>query len=499
MGHTTGLWSALRTSPSQQESLTFASNPKKGHSPREKTSTVWQAILFGSPISQMLIPFIVFIEGFCSLGAEIVALRRLTPMVGSSILVTAPTIGFFLLALALGYAAGGNVTQQHLRKVAVNFLLVGVIAGIGLARATVEFLFSHLQPSLLAYLVFIGLVLCPIAFLLGQTVPILTNLIRHTHTGKASGTALYWSTLGSFLGSVMLSVVVMQWFGVGRSVFVITALLMLGVLALKPKAWTHAVAATLVVGITWWMNPGASIAAETAYADYRVELSADAADNGLRTLHINQSHSSQTDDSTPPKVFSYVQAMSETLIRHLQFRDRDILVLGAGGFTLSEGETLNHYTYVDIDPAIKEVAERDFLKHPIQGSFIADDARHFISTTEQRYHALVVDVFSDRASIPPHLLTEEFWSATRHVLHPQGVLLANLILDSRLESAYARNVLATIESVYGRCATQVMQPGRYRANVVVTCYATSQPEPAIIYTDETNAAELDKWGLKRPR
>ena len=46
---------------------------------------------------------LVFVEGFVSLGAEIVALRRLVPHVGSAITVTAPTIGFFLLALALGY------------------------------------------------------------------------------------------------------------------------------------------------------------------------------------------------------------------------------------------------------------------------------------------------------------------------------------------------------------------------------------------------------------
>jgi predicted membrane-bound spermidine synthase len=59
-------------------------------------------------MSRLLIYAIVFIEGFCSLGAEIIALRRLVPHVGSSIVVTAPTIAFFLLALALGYAAGAR-------------------------------------------------------------------------------------------------------------------------------------------------------------------------------------------------------------------------------------------------------------------------------------------------------------------------------------------------------------------------------------------------------
>lgn len=38
---------------------------------------------------------IVFIEGFCSLGAEVIALRQIIPHMGSSIVVTAPTIGFF--------------------------------------------------------------------------------------------------------------------------------------------------------------------------------------------------------------------------------------------------------------------------------------------------------------------------------------------------------------------------------------------------------------------
>jgi predicted membrane-bound spermidine synthase len=82
-------------------------------------------------MSAFLIPVIVFIEGFCSLGAEIIALRRLVPHVGSSIVVTAPTIGFFLLALALGYAAGARVSDRYLSVVARNFLISALLLGIG--------------------------------------------------------------------------------------------------------------------------------------------------------------------------------------------------------------------------------------------------------------------------------------------------------------------------------------------------------------------------------
>ncbi|HYO28557.1 MAG TPA: methyltransferase type 12, partial [Azonexus sp.] len=153
-------------------------------------------------MSRLLIYAIVFIEGFSSLGAEIIALRRLVPHVGSAIVVTAPTIGFFLLALALGYASGARVEADYRTVVARNFLIAAVLAGVGLAGVTVDWLFVHLQPALIAYIVFIAGILCPLAWLLGQTVPILTNLIKHARTGEASGMALYWSTLGSFLGSL---------------------------------------------------------------------------------------------------------------------------------------------------------------------------------------------------------------------------------------------------------------------------------------------------------
>lgn len=78
---------------------------------------------------RQLLYLIVFIEGFCSLGAEVIALRRLVPHVGSAIVVTAPTIGFFLLALALGYAAGARVSEGFTRVVARNFLISALLAG----------------------------------------------------------------------------------------------------------------------------------------------------------------------------------------------------------------------------------------------------------------------------------------------------------------------------------------------------------------------------------
>ena len=71
------------------------------------------------------------------------------------------------------------------------------------------------------------------------------------------------------------------------------------------------------------------------------------------------------------------------------------------------------------------------------------------------------------------------------------MLFANLILDGRLETPYARNLLATIESVFGRCGVEVLHKGKPLSNVIVSCHAGSQPAPVSLYTDEQSAADTD--------
>ena len=83
-------------------------------------------------MSILLLMLIVFIEGFASLGVEVIALRRLVPHVGSSITVTVLTIGPFLAALALGYWSGGRIQDRFLERVLRNFLFAAFIAGVAI-------------------------------------------------------------------------------------------------------------------------------------------------------------------------------------------------------------------------------------------------------------------------------------------------------------------------------------------------------------------------------
>ncbi len=445
-------------------------------------------------MSPRLLFAIVFIEGYCSLGAEVIALRRLIPHVGSSIVVTAPTIGFFLLALALGYHSGSRVATHFRAVVARNFLISAALIGAGLSGSGVDAIFAG-APVWFAYLVFIGGVLCPVAWLLGQTVPILTNLMRAQRSGEAAGRALYWSTLGSFLGSVTLSLGMMQLFGVWSAVLLGTLLLVAGaVLVERPRPLATALL-TGVAAMALVANLGDRQRADTAYADYAVEEVSRSGMVTPRAFNVNNQTASLMDSANPPAYARYVEHLRRILLDDLGFRDRDILVLGAGGFTLSHREPANRYTYVDIDPAIRAIAERDFLREKAAGEFVVADARRFVVETRKRYDAVVVDVYSARTSIPGHLVTREFWRDTRSALKPGGVMLANLILDGPLASPYARNLLATIESAYGRCAVEVLAKAAPVSNVIVSCFANPGDAAVQLYVDERNRADIDSARL----
>lgn len=306
-------------------------------------------------MSPRLIYCIVFIEGFCSLGAEIIALRRLLPHIGSSIVVTAPTIGFFLLALALGYASGGRVAGDYRALVGRNFLISALLVGVGLAAVSVDWMFVHLQPVMAAYLFFIGAVLCPLAWLLGQTVPILTNLLAHSRRGEASGMALYWSTLGSFLGSLGLSLGIMQWLGVSAAVLACCLGLLAGAALLVGRQLKTLGLIGLIAGLALAFNSRSLVSAETAYAEYDIGPVELPGQQATRAFWVNKSTASLIDNSEPPNYTRYIKHLRQILLDELAFRDKHILVLGAGGFTLSHREPLNHYTYVDIDPAMAMV------------------------------------------------------------------------------------------------------------------------------------------------
>jgi hypothetical protein len=296
----------------------------------------------------------------------------------------------------------------------------------------------------------------------------------------------------------------MQWLGV-RAALLVTALGLLtvalwGGLATGRRrlAWQAALVALPIVVMN--VLPAHTIA-ESAYADYQVRHGSAPGHGGaavpMRQLVVNNQVASQLGGAGLANRAPYIEFLSDVLTRQLALDGQQILVLGAGGFTLSLGDARNTYTFVDIDPMIRAVAQRHFLPGSpngrIQGSFVADDARNYVVQSDKRFAAIVVDVYSSHVSVPAHLVTLEFWQSLSRRLEPGGTVLANLVLEPSLRSPYARNVLATVQQALGACAVHVLNQGARLSNVAVVCRdVQAAAAQAHVYTDDLNGVDWDR-------
>lgn len=438
---------------------------------------------------QNILLLIVFLEGFASVSLEVLYIRHLITFVGSNVLITSWIIGVFLFALSLGYYYGGKIKNQFMEKLSINLLISGVWIGMFSSNFVTSLFFFYEAPLEFKLLVYLCVSLIYPTYLMGQTVPIITNMIKAESVGEISGKTLFYSTLGSVLSSLTIPWIFMQYFGVQKTmVFLVSLLLILSLfslillskknntfLKLNFNLKTNLLIAGFTFSIMTNILMSNSYLEDNAYSSYRI-----AQKDNIQYLVINeQAASGITQDGKGLEYLEYIKK----IIKDIQINQKDILVLGSGGFTLSHNiKDNNNYTYIDIDPAIKKIAEEHFLKTKINGIFIPDDARNYLIVQKKKYDIIVVDVYSNHQSIPSHLLTQNFWKLTQEDIKQNGHIIINLILSSSLRDAFSQNILNTIESVYGQCTVEVLNKKEPRANVIVTC--ENHDKHSSIYNDD---------------
>jgi spermidine synthase len=131
---------------------------------------------------------------------------------------------------------------------------------------------------------------------------------------------------------------------------------------------------------------------------------------------------------------------------------RRVLVIGLGGGTLPRAleKLLPEATIdvVEIDPAVRRVAEQYFAFHPsARVRVYEEDGRAFVRRvlrTDSRYQLIMLDAY-DHQYIPEHMLTREFLAEVRSLLEPGGIVAANTFSSSRLY----QNESVTYASVFG--------------------------------------------------
>lgn len=436
----------------------------------------------------------IFLEGITSLGIEILTLRQLVPAVGTTIPVTSVAIGLFLLFLALGYYFGGKVNNNFLEVVGKNFVMAGLWCGISLSTLITDLFFGNQFPTMIQLWLYLLVCMAPPVYWLGQTVPILSNFFKTKFTGEASGTALFVSTMGSFFGSLMISFVLMRYLGVSATLFMVsTSLLIMGVLINhNTLTISKIIIGVFVVGLSFLINIHLAanyFFAQTAYADYNITKNLMG-----KFLIVNKQVASGSLKNG--KNFPYIE-MIRRYIDDMGIRNKEIVVIGSGGFTLSQlhsSNNVNHYKFVDIDPKIADIAVKSGFVDNINGEFIVQDGRAFLRDTKgnkKHYPVIVIDAYTSNISIATHLTTSEFHQDINESLSEDGIVIYNLVFDPLLKTQFAQSSLSTIHSIFGACAVNVLDYKSPKSNVLVICSKNQNNMKSKIYRDEKNNVSFD--------
>lgn len=449
-------------------------------------------------MSKQLLFLIILIEGFLTICIEILSIRQMVPFVGSNVLNTSIIIGIFLLSLSIGYYKGGTISDKYREVLLANLIKTFFFISFGLSYMFLYFLFSHIE-GIYGLIVFSLLIMAPTVFYLGQTIPILTNLVKNERNGKISGELLFLSTFGSFLGSIITSVILLNFFGVNATVIVVISLLSLLILILSlsskeneispsyitPRFVKSLLIISILLPISILINLDYSFIKTNNYSNIKV-----VDHNQTKYLLINNSASSNYNPKTGLSDFTYFKTIKSYINSIESTESKSILVLGAGGFTISLNDNLNKYTFVDIDKDLKDISEEYFLGKKINGEFIVDDGRHFLIKNKKKFDIIIVDVYSNKTSIPSSFVTTDFYKDLSKTLSKDGVLIVNTIAKPLFKDPYSRKLNHSILQSFDCNVVPVETNLNTYQNIVYSC-SSKVNDSELVYTDNlTNLFEL---------
>ncbi len=420
---------------------------------------------------------IVFVSGLVSLAVEFAASRLLGNYFGTSNLVWASIVGLILIYLTVGYFIGGAWADKSPHHETLYKILSWAALTVGLiplaSRPILRLAgnaFDSLELGVLfgSFTVVMVLFVIPVT-LIGTASPFAIRLAI-TETGKAgkiSGRIYAISTLGSFLGTFLPTLVLVPTIGTYRTFLVLSALLMIfsfiglflvgGFKKLLPFVWMPLIIIVLFV----WGVPGTDKTSvglvyetESSY-NYIQVLDQD----GYTLLRLNEGqgvHSVYKSDQL------YFNGPWEHVIAAPFFntapvtRDEitDIAIIGlAAGTTARDAAEVFPNAIIDgieIDPKIVEVGKQFFDMNEPNLNIIVQDGRWAIEKSSKEYDIISVDAYRP-PYIPWHMTTQEFFQIIKDHLKEDGVMVINIgrgADDRRLINALYTTIHTIFPSIY---------------------------------------------------
>jgi hypothetical protein len=168
----------------------------------------------------LLCQLVAFWSGFFVMGVELLGGRILAANFGSSVYVWGALITVFMLALSIGYLAGGR-WSQHKPSLKRLGLLLGIAALTALpifplSGTTLENLAINVPDPRFGSLAAAALLFFVPTIFSGMVSPYCVRLLVETKesSGRRAGQLYFVSTFGSAAGTILTSFYFVKWFNV---------------------------------------------------------------------------------------------------------------------------------------------------------------------------------------------------------------------------------------------------------------------------------------------
>ncbi|MDR0362587.1 MAG: fused MFS/spermidine synthase [Planctomycetota bacterium] len=440
---------------------------------------------------------IVLLSGAALMSLEMAGARLVEPHFGSTIYVWGSIIGVFMGALSLGYWLGGRIADRYPRieTLGVILLIAALLAMI--IPPIAPYFCTWMNDAVTLDVRWRTLIACLVLFALpsicmGMTSPFSVKLAAQqvAGLGRVAGNLYAVSTLGSIIGTLLVSFILVEFIGTSAIVYGVGVLLALVAVYCFLQGSGVIRKAGLIVAIIGAVGgyfgsetpltfPSPQdvlldtkesayhyitiINGRTQIYPYRDPARLMLFNNLIESGILLNSATMELPPSPAVTACGYVDLLSLGMIFTGQ-APKDMLVLGCGGgvgpriFKERFPGQIRSIDVIDIDPWVFELAEKWF-DYPFSGDPVikshVDDGRLFVQQQpDRKWDYIVMDAYSSGGRIPKHLITEEFFTTIRSRLAPGGVMLINVISSYEKpqsgidHSRLFRSVYKTIGKVY---------------------------------------------------
>ncbi len=396
--------------------------------------------------------FTVFISGMTTLAAELAAGRLIGNVFGTSNLVWASIIGLILIYLTLGYFLGGKWADQNPTPLAMYRILAWAAFTVALVPyAAVPVLrsaadaFEALSVGIMAgsFIVVLILFIVPIT-LLGTISPyaIRLSVDDASKAGQISGQIYAVSTLGSFIGTFLPTLIFIPTIGTTKTFLVFGLFLLCVALAGLGKfagrqemlklIWMPILLAIIAIVFSNQSlknNTGQVYETESEYNYIQVQEA-----NGFTLLRLNDGQGVHS--IYHPDTLYYNGPWEQFSVGPFFYEDRStddvhkmaIVGLAAGTAARQAAAIYGEDLQIDgfeLDSKIVEVGYEYFhMGLPNLNVFIGD-GRLNLDRSPEKYDIIAVDAYRP-PYIPPHMTTLEFFTICASHLTDNGVLTLNV-------------------------------------------------------------------------